>query len=286
MERYPAEAVMGGGTLSLTGSRQGNVQFNEKRDLPMILAVRNATFISHGQLYSQLLAQGTESNRQGFCWRLKRLVGVKVIHKMPQIFPFSGPTYTITRQGLACLESCGEGLISITSESKSLPNPRQAPHYLELVAIRAALRKAGVLKTWIGDLELRSMNLSIDMPLAKDYDAVADLTIDGKSICVAVEYERSAKASARYREIVAAIQEEEQIELLMYLTASMDLVYQLKAEFEELQFPIAIAPSGAFCSDPLSFRMHTTLIAGQKKASVVELVRAISNRSKGTISEK
>jgi len=72
----------------------------------------------------------------------------------------------------------------------------------------------------------------------------------------------------------------------MYLTASMDLVYQLKAEFEELQFPIAIAPSGAFCTDPLSVRMHTTLIAGQKKANVVELVRAISNRSRGTTSEK
>jgi hypothetical protein len=285
VERYPAEELMDGGAPNFTGSRQGNVQFNEKRDLPMILAVRNATFISHGQLYSQLLAQGTESNRQGFCWRLNRLVGVGVIHKMPQIFPFSGPTYTITRQGLACLESCGEGLISITSESKSLPNPRQAAHYLELAAIRSALREAGVLKRWIGDLELRSMNLSIDMPLAKDYDAVADLAVEGKSICVAVEYERSAKASGRYREIVAVVQEEEQIELLIYLTASMDLVYQLKAEFEELQFPIAIAPSGAFCRDPLSVRMHTTLIAGQKKASIVELVRAISNRSKGALSE-
>ena len=279
------EEVIDEGTPSPAGSRRGNFQFNEKRDLPMILAVRNATFISHGQLYAQLLAQGTELNRQGFCWRLKRLVGVGVIQKMPQIFPFSGPTYTITRQGLACLEICGEGLISITSESKSLPNPKQAPHYLELAAIRSALRKAGVLKTWIGDLELRSMNLSIDVPLAKDYDAVADLTVDGKSICVAVEYERTAKASVRYKEIVAAIREEEQIELLMYLTASMDLVYQLKAEFEELQFPIAIAPSGAFCSDPLSVRMHTTLIAGQKKANIIELVRAISNRSDVTTSE-
>ena len=53
------------------------------------------------------------------------------------MFPFSGPAYTISRQGLACLEACGEGLISITSESKSLPNPRQATHYLELARSEA-----------------------------------------------------------------------------------------------------------------------------------------------------
>jgi hypothetical protein len=257
-------------------ARRSYVQYNEKRDLPMMLAIRNATFISHGQLFSQLLAQGTESNRQGFCWRVKRLIGVGMIQRLPQCFPFSGATYTITRQGLACLESCGEGLISLTSESKSLPNTRQAPHYLELGAIRSALRKAGVLKKWIGDLELSSMNLAIDMPLAKDYDAVTDLGIDGETFRVAVEYERSMKASARYKEIVAAIQEEKQIQLLVYLTASMDLVYQLMAEFEEQKFPVVVAPSGAFCGDPLGVRMHCTIFAGPRKTTLVEILHAIS----------
>jgi hypothetical protein len=88
----------------------------------MILAVRNAAFISHGQLFSQLASQGTESNRQGFCWRLKRLVDAGLIQRLPQIMPYSGATYTITRAGLVCLESCGEGLVSITSDSRSLPN--------------------------------------------------------------------------------------------------------------------------------------------------------------------
>jgi hypothetical protein len=262
-------------TREPVNARRSYAQYNEKRDLPMMLAIRNATFISHGQLFSQLLAQGTESNRQGFCWRVKRLIGVGVIQRLPQFFPFSGATYTITRQGLACLESCGEGLISLTSESKSLPNTRQAPHYLELGAIRSALRKAGVLKKWIGDLELSSMNLAIDMPLAKDYDAVADLEIFGETFRVAVEYERSMKASARYKEIVAAVQEEKQIQLLIYLTASMDLVYQLMAEFEELKFPAVIAPSGVFCVDPLGVRMHSTTFAGSRKATLVEILHAV-----------
>ena len=41
-------------------------EFSETRDLPMILAVRNATFISHEQLLEQLKAQGSETSRQGF----------------------------------------------------------------------------------------------------------------------------------------------------------------------------------------------------------------------------
>ena len=277
MERYQGAELMDSRAENPENTRRGNLQFNEKRDLPMLLAVRNAMFISHGQLYNQLLSQGSEFNRQGFCWRLKRLVSVGVIHKMPQIFPFSGPTYTITRQGLGCLESCGEGLVSLTSETNSLPSPRQAPHYLELGEIRSALRTAGVLKTWVSDVELKSLNLSIDIPLAKDYDATADLIADdGSNVCVAIEYERSMKASARYKEIVAAIHEEDQVEFLLYLTASMDLVYQLKAEFQELDFPIGIAPSGAFCRDPLGVRMHNTLFSGQRKATLAELIRGVS----------
>jgi hypothetical protein len=71
-------------------------KFSYERDLPMILAIRNAVFISYGQLYIELRAQGTEANRQGFSWRFCRLVGLGVVRKMKQIVPFTGTTYTIT----------------------------------------------------------------------------------------------------------------------------------------------------------------------------------------------
>lgn len=276
MERFSTEEVKGTSSASQDDLPNGFLQFNPKRDLPMILAVRNATFISHGQLYAHLVSQGTESNRQGFCWRLKRLADAGVIQKMAQVVPFSGATYAITREGLSCLESCGEGLISLTSESKSLPNFRQAAHYLELGEIRNALRRARILKRWIADVELKSMNLAIDQPLAKDYDAVADLALEGGStVVVGIEYERTLKSSQRYSEIVNAIKEERQIDLLIYLTASMDLVYQLKAKFEDLDFPTVIAPSGAFCRNPLELPMHSTILPGPQKATLSELVSAI-----------
>lgn len=276
MERLSTEEVMATSNRSADELSRGLLQFNPKRDLPMLLAVRNATFISHGQLYTHLVAQGTESNRQGFCWRLKRLVDAGVIQRMAQVVPFSGATYAITRDGLSCLESCGEGLISLTSDSKSLPNFRQAAHYLELGEIRNALRKTRILKKWIADIELKSMNLAIDHPLAKDYDAVADLAHEGGlTVVVGIEYERTLKSSQRYAEIVDVIKQERQIDFLIYLTASMDLVYQLKAQFEDLDFPTVIAPSGAFCRNPLELPMHSTIFRGPRKATLSELLSAI-----------
>lgn len=276
MERFSTEDALITEDESPKHLRRGVLQFNPGRDLPMILAVRNATFISHGQLFSHLVAQGTESNRQGFCWRLKRLADVGLIQKLPQIMPYSGATYSITREGLACLESCGEGLVSITSDSRSLPNARQAAHYLELGEIRGALRRSRILRRWISDIELRSMNLAIVQPLAKDYDAVADLSIEHcMEVSAGIEYERTLKAAQRYREIVKVVKEERQLDLLLYLTSSIDLVYQLRAEFEELDFPIVFVPSGPFCRNPLDLPMYSTLFPGPKRMRLAEIVSAL-----------
>ena len=162
-----------------TRERMRSYEFSETRDLPMILAVRNAAFISYDQLLEQLKTQGSETTRQGFSWRLSRLVEVGVVRRMAQMFPYRGPVYTITRAGLSCLEACGEGLVSLTSESRSLPNESQAAHFLELGEIRSALRRRGILKKWISDVELKSINMVIDTPLAKDYDAVGPLDSNG-----------------------------------------------------------------------------------------------------------
>jgi hypothetical protein len=133
-------------------------------------------------------------------------------------------------------------------------------HYLELAEIRRALRKTSVLQEWTGDVELRSINFSIDCPLAKDYDAIADLKIEDKRHRIAIEYERTLKSAERYRNLSAALENEDQVELLFYLTSSLDLLYQLIGHFSEERITIAAAPSRAFCDNPLGCRLH---LAGQ-----------------------
>jgi hypothetical protein len=134
--------------VSVAGSRTTYIRYSRERDLPMLLAIRNATFISHGQMFEQLVATGSEVSRRACNWRIQRLVRAGVVSKMPPQLPYSGPVYTISRSGLACLESCGQGL----------------------------------MKEWTGDLEIRSINQSIDLPLAKDYDVIVELEFDGFSL--------------------------------------------------------------------------------------------------------
>ena len=255
--------------------RASYIHYNAQRDMPMLLAIRNATFICQSQLWDHLLAAGIETSRRSFNWRIQRLTEAGVTRKLPPYLPYPGPVYTITRSGLACLEACGEGLVSLTSDSRSLANMSQMQHYLELGEIRAALRRTNLLKEWTGDIEVRSINQSIDVPLAKDYDAIADLEIEGSRYRIAIEYERSLKSSERYQEVISAIKDESQIDVLVYLTSSVDLLYQLKAEFEDQTFPIVMAPSRLFCLNPLTARIHLTRSLGGTKATLPVLLRAL-----------
>lgn len=268
------------GQVTGASSRTTYIRYSQERDLPMLLAIRNATFMSHGQLFEQLVSTGSEVSRRACNWRIQRLVQAGVVSKIPPQLPYGGPVYTISRSGLACLESCGHGLISLTSESKSLANPTQVPHYLELGEIQAAFRRTKMLKEWTGDLEIRSLNQSIDLPLAKDYDAVVELEFDSFRYRIALEYERSLKASTRYQEIVAAIEDEDQVQLLVYMTSSIDLLYQLKAEFEEQKFPIVLVPARSFCMSPLATRMYSTRSLGGQKATLEDVLGAIPRRKR------
>jgi hypothetical protein len=281
MGRHETAIVEGHGAVDpVEQSRSTYIRYNEERDLPMLLAIRNASFISHGQMFDQLVAKGSEASRRAFNWRIQRLVKAGVVMKMPPQLPYCGPVYAITRSGLACLEACGQGLMSLTSESRSLVNPAQILHYLELGEIQAAFQRTRLLREWTGDLEVRSINQSIDLPLAKDYDAIAELELRGSRYRIALEYERSLKSSARYREVVAAIEDESQIQLLVYFTSSIDLLYQLKAEFEDQRFPIVLATSRSFCMSPLATRLYSTHSLGGNRTTLEYILEAIPTRQR------
>lgn len=275
MERSSAEIV------SASVERSPYIQFNWERDLPLMLAVRNATFISHRQLSEQIRAGGSETGRRSFNWRIERLVRAGMADKLPPQPPFVGPVYTITREGLACLESCGQGLVSVTSESRTLAKPSQVHHYLELAEIRAAFRRAGLLREWASDLEVRSINQSIDLPLAKDYDAIADVQWEANSFRIAIEYERSLKSSDRYRELISSIAGERQVRLVLYFTSSVDLLYQLKPEFDRQEFPVALVPSHIFRINPLTARLYLTRALGAQRATLPALLRTLSASKNG-----
>jgi hypothetical protein len=101
------------------------------------------------------------------------------------------------------------------------------------------------------------------------------LEFEGFRYRIAVEYERSLKAATRYQEIVAAIEDEDQIQLLVYMTSSIDLLYQLKAEFEEQRFPVVLVSARSFCMSPLATRMYSTRSLGGQKATLEDVLAAV-----------
>lgn len=226
--------------------RPVSFRMNERRDLPLLLLIRNATFISHGQLLQRQLDAGLETNPRAFYGRIKRFLTSGLIRTVGTIPPYAGRVYTITRLGLGVLESYGEGLVSVSSGSRNLPGIVQAPHFLELNEIRETFRKTGKLLNWRWERELSSLNLVIGSPMAKDYDAVAELNLGGEPYRVAIEFERTMKASARYQEIQRVIRDEGNVDMILYFTATVDQIFSLSAEFGKPGIPMCFASSRKF----------------------------------------
>ena len=77
-----------------------------------------------------------------------------------------------------------------------------------------------------------------------------------------------------------AIEDEDQVQLLVYMTSSIDLLYQLKAEFEEQRFPIALVTARSFCMSPLATRMYSTRSLGGQKATLEDVLAAVPRRKR------
>lgn len=220
--------------------------FSYERDVPILRFVRDATFISNEQLFASIMALSLEPNRRCFSWRVQRLVEGDLLRSFDPIWPYKGRVYGISRTGLSVLENCGEGLSSLTSESRSLPHESQVLHFLELNDIRGAFEKSGCLRRWRPESELTSMNQVADTPLAKDYDAIAEVLFGGNVFRVAIEHERSIKSSGRYRDINLALKNETRVDLVLYLTSAIDMVVRLAEEFSSPAIPICFASSWKF----------------------------------------
>jgi hypothetical protein len=230
-------------------------KISETRDLPALLHIRNTTFISHEQLFSFLVEKKLESNRRSFNWRVQRYLKCEYIRAIGRVLPYTGEVYTITRLGLSLLESFGEGLVSVSSESRTLPGRQQAPHFLELNEIRSAFRATGKLHRWQNDRQLTSLNYVIGTPLTKDYDAIAGLAFEQKVLRIAVEYERTLKTSARYQQISEAIRDEDDVDMILYLTPTPDFVFTLGNEFKKPELPMAFCASRRFRTSGLNATM-------------------------------
>jgi hypothetical protein len=162
-----------------------------------------------------------------------------------------------------------------TTERKII-HPLQIPHALELVNIRLAMLRAGILVAWKSDLEIASRNLVLDGPPAKDYDAIAEIEVDGVAHSIAIEYERSLKKIARYREIREILNQDQTAETILYLAVNEQLLYTLACELRAVHKHIGFVLSSSFRQSPL----NTLMVINNAKNDTVSLREFLAAESR------
>jgi hypothetical protein len=242
---------------------KGYVSISDERDVPVLLHIRNARAISFRQLCELLLLEGVEKLGRVINWRVSRLERHGLIQRFEQDRFRGQPVFAITPLGLRVLESRGHYLLSLPSTTDRIIHPTQIPHAMELVNIRLALAKHGILRSWLGELEITSRNLVLESGTAKDYDAVAEILVGGELQTFAIEYERTAKASVRYQEIREMLGRDQTVDVVLYLTSDRNVLYLLALEMQGVAKRIGLALSESFRRDLLD--ANTLLAAGSSE---------------------
>jgi hypothetical protein len=199
---------------------KNTIAISRSRDLPMLRQIHYSAVVSHSQLFQFMLAGHCEQNLESFNWRVRRLVKHGLVRR--QFVAGSESLYTVTNAGVTCLEMHGDSYVE-TDGNGPVSEASQLLHDLELNNIHLSLLRSGVLCNWTPQARLHAIVSRGFAPYQKAYDAVAEVMLPGESGLrgrIALEYERTLKDAARYREIGALLDKEQNVDLILYLAGS------------------------------------------------------------------
>lgn len=225
---------------------KNSVVIQAERDIPLLRQLRNSKFASHGQLFELMRFGGSESSRDSFGWRVRRLLKAGFLSICKGAFGAGSAVYRITREGIALLEHHGQFTTVLHSRTEHLPHASQVFHSLELNLIHLALARENLLANWQSEIEIASFNTISCSPYQKDYDAMVDVWIGEKTARFALEYERCLKSYRQYDRIRIALQAEQQVRWVLFLTSGMEVLVHLVHELNPVPNKLAFANARDF----------------------------------------
>jgi hypothetical protein len=235
---------------------KGSLAINPWRDIPLLRQVLSSTVISHSQLFELAKLGNCESKRDAFNWRLRRLVEYGLVSKQTLTHASPEPLYVITDSGNLCLQSHGDFYLS---ESPFLSGKRlegvSICHCLQLNEIQLALLRSRHLNQWIPEARLLALMRLEASPYAKAYDAVVELLLERRLIRFGLEYEHTLKSARRYGEIREALEGERNVECVLYLTPSRELITALARHLGGCRRRIVFALVDELKENPLESRV-------------------------------
>jgi hypothetical protein len=213
---------------------KGSLELSLAHDYPVLRQIARSRFITHNQLFELTHGPANGCDRSSFNWRLRRLREHNLVlrHTIPSI---GGQyVYSITSSGVGYLLGKGESAGIGTEDDRQKSIELRAQHSVELNDIQLALVRAGLLVRWVPEVEIRSENELLRHAYTKDYDAVVTLRVDGITVTIGLEYERSPKMERNYDAIATKMQAERYVNQFLYLTANERLLKLVSWSFRKM----------------------------------------------------
>lgn len=226
--------------------RKDTIVIHEGRDIPLLRQVRNSKFVSHNQLFELMRFAGSESSRDGFGWRVRRLLKAGFLTEPEKAFGTEGAVYRISREGVALLEHHGNFTTVLHSNTRHLPHTSQVLHSLELNRIQLALARQNLLAHWQSEIEVASFNTISCSPYRKDYDAIVEVWLGEQTVKFALEYERCLKSYRHYERIKTALEAERQVGWILFLASGVEILVHLVHELNPVANRVAFANAREF----------------------------------------
>src|SRR2546428_8235699 len=211
----------------------GYIELNDKRDVPLLKEVLHAGYVTHVQLFELMQFRGAESCREAFNWRVRRLVIHEFLlrHELPGFR--RNFVYSLRSNGAIHLTGHGESCAGMMTGFVPRRDAPRVAHSVDVTAIRLHLLRAGLLKEWLSEVDIRSRNDLTGYGYAKDYDSIMTLAVCDREVKVALEYERQPKARQRYNEIRAVIERERRVSRFLYLFPDYKLLWFVHGLFRK-----------------------------------------------------
>lgn len=203
----------------------GYIEISNERDLPLLKEVLHARFVTHAQLFELMQLAGIESCREAFNWRVKRLAANQLLlrHDVPSFG--RNFLYSLGPSGVMHLTTLGMSCVGMTTGFVPVRDASRVAHSVDVMNIRLRLLRAGLLREWRSEVDIRAGNDLTSYRFAKDYDSIMTLSVQGREVKVALEYERQPKAKNRYKVIQETIRNERRVDRFLYLFPEYKLMW-------------------------------------------------------------
>ena len=232
----------------------GAIQISETADLPVLRMVYRAGHLTIRQLYGSLnIAATAKTMWDSFRWRIRRLVQHDFLERTE--VDGLGGVLSLGANGELFLQGREPTIVERMSRNGRGNRRDQVWHDVDVFEIQMALRRAGVVRYWQFETEIRAQNDFTTCGYRKDYDAIITFSVNGSSARVALEYERTCKSTSEYERICAELNLETRISAFLYVARNPQLQSFLVHGFRQTMRHLYVGTMQEFCSDPLHARV-------------------------------